>query len=60
VRKREKPKAMYEALTTAYSLVYSGAKSPYSKRWSVKDYLGDFGNDMELSQLFVEVMIYDK
>jgi len=51
---------MYEALTTAYSLVYSGAKSPYSRKWEIKDYLGAFGDKRELSELFVEVMKYDK
>jgi hypothetical protein len=56
----EKPKAMYAALATAYSLVYSGARSPYSNKWKAKNYRGAFGNNRELSKLFVEVMKYDK
>jgi hypothetical protein len=59
-RKREKAKAMYEAVTTAYSLIYSGAKSPYSSEWRVEDHLGAFGDSKKLSQLFCEVIHYDK
>jgi hypothetical protein len=58
-RRREKFKAMYEAVTTAHSLVYSGAKSPFSSKWRVEDHL-DFGNNIELSQLFREVIDRDK
>jgi hypothetical protein len=51
---------MYDVLATAYSLVYSGSKSPYSNKWKVKDYLGAFGGNKELCRLFVEVIKYDK
>jgi hypothetical protein len=60
LQKAEKPKAMYEALTTAYSLIYSGAKNAFSIEWRAEDCLGAFGNDRELSNLFVKVMNYDR
>jgi hypothetical protein len=46
---------MYEVLVTEYSLVYSGAKSPYSKRWKIKDCLDALGYNSELFGLFLEV-----
>ncbi|KAN0095195.1 hypothetical protein V8E51_015906 [Hyaloscypha variabilis] len=54
-RRRDKSKAMYEVLVTEYSLVYSGAKSPYSKRWKIKDCLDALGYNSELFGLFLEV-----
>jgi len=64
IHKREKSKAMYDVLTTAYSLVYRGTRSPYSTKWKSKDYLEDhpgvLGNNRELSDLFREVVRYDK
>jgi hypothetical protein len=54
--RRKKSLAMYEALSTAYSLIYRGAKSPFSKKWSLDDHLGAFGNDRKLSDLFLEVV----
>lgn len=58
--RKQKSLAMYEALSTAYSLVYRGAKSPFSKKWSLHDHLGAFGNDRKLSGLFLEVVEYDR
>jgi hypothetical protein len=60
IRKREKPKAMYDALTTVYSLVYRGNASPYSRKWRVEDCGDAFGKENELAHLFVEVMKQDK
>jgi hypothetical protein len=55
---------MYDVLTTAYSLVYRGTRSPYSTKWKSRDYLEDhpgvLGNNRELSDLFREVVRYDK
>ncbi|KAE9367967.1 hypothetical protein N431DRAFT_514601 [Stipitochalara longipes BDJ] len=59
-RRREKSKAMYEALTTGYSLVYRGAKSPYSKKWKMEGCGDALENDNELSNLFLEVVKYDR
>jgi hypothetical protein len=59
-RKLEKPKAMYEALSTAYSLVYRGAKSPFSEKWSLEDHLVALGNNEELGCLLHEVVEYDR
>jgi hypothetical protein len=64
IHRIEKSKAMYDALTTAYSLVYRGTRSPYSTKWKSKDYLEDhpgiLGNNRELYDLFHEVVRYDK
>lgn len=59
-RRREKSQAMYEALTTSYSLVYRGAASPYSPEWRVEDHRDAFGNDDDLADLFLKLTLEDK
>jgi hypothetical protein len=51
---------MYEALGTAYSLVYCGNKNPFSIKWRAQDHVGALGNNMELFDLFLEVVEADK
>jgi hypothetical protein len=51
---------MYDALTTAYSLIYSGSKSPHSKTWREKDSLSSLGCNVELKDLFIKVRDYDR
>jgi len=59
-RRRDKHKAMYDALTTAYSLIYSGSKSPHSKNWKEKDNLSFLGDNFELKDLFIGVRDHDR
>jgi hypothetical protein len=51
---------MYDVLTAAYSLVYRGSKSPYSKRWREEDSLSSLGYNVELKDLFIKVRNYDR
>ena len=51
---------MYEVLSMGYSLIYIGAKSPYSRKWRVEDCLDAFRNNKELSDHFLEVVRHDR
>ena len=59
-RRREKLKAMYAAITTAYSLVYRGKASPYSAEWRTEDHRDAFGRDEGLAELFLQLTVEDK
>jgi hypothetical protein len=58
--RKEKHKAMYEALTTAYSMVYSKSSSPYSPEWCLEDHRKALGNNEHLIDLLKEVMITER
>ncbi|MCJ1405245.1 hypothetical protein MMC11_008472, partial [Xylographa trunciseda] len=49
-------KAMYDAMTTAYSNVCRGAESPFSPHWRLEDHAEAFGNDASLIEDFKEIM----
>ena len=59
--KIEKSKAMYELLSTAYSITYRGANSPYrEKKWRLEDHAGALGHNEDLSNMFLEVVAYER
>lgn len=59
-RRREKQKAMYEAMTTGYSLVYRGTVSPYSPAWCIERHLHSFHGYDHLKHTFLHLKDVDK
>jgi hypothetical protein len=60
IQRIEKPKAMYDALTTGYSIVYRGSSSPLSTQWRMEDHHDAFGKDKRLETLFEKLIIEEK
>jgi hypothetical protein len=58
--RKEKSKAMYEALTTGYSMVYRGQSSPYSPEWRLEDHREALGNNKDLIESFKKITIAEK
>jgi hypothetical protein len=56
IQRMEKSKAMYEALTTGYSMVYRGTTSPYSPGWRLEEHYQAFHNDENLAMIFLKII----
>ncbi|PVH69845.1 hypothetical protein DL98DRAFT_521961 [Cadophora sp. DSE1049] len=56
IQRIEKSKAMYEALTTGYSMVYRGTTSPYSPEWRLEEHYQAFYNDENLAMIFLKII----